>query len=63
MGIYGSERDLLPSQGKVFENDMRALDLGFAFWIFPFDLVNLKALCGALGGKKGVFFFFLDLVT
>ena len=28
------------------------LVLGFGFLIFPFDLVNLKALCGASGGKR-----------
>ena len=31
----------------------------FGFWIFFFDLVNLKALCGASGGQKG--FWFLTL--
>ena len=30
----------------------------FGFWIFLFDLVNLKALCGTLGGQEGLFCFY-----
>ena len=42
-----------------FENDIWIGFLGF--WIFLFDLVNLKAFCGALGGLKR--FCFFDFVT
>lgn len=63
-----------PSQGKVFENGMRDFDFGswiFGYWIlgfffflvFSFDLVNLTALCGVLGGQEGVFLLPCDLTS
>ena len=56
-GIFGSERDHVPSQGKILKMTFGILNFGFWVLIFPLDLVNLKALCGASGGQEGFFDF------
>ena len=60
-GIFGGERDHVPSQGKILKMTFGILILIFGFWIFPLDLVNLRALCGASGDQEE--FLVFDLVS
>ena len=52
--LFELPRDFAVVRGVMYRLKARILKMtfgfGFWFWVFPFDLVNLKALCGALGG-------------